>query len=346
MECIKCEICGKEFKYEKLSSCKARLTLHLKKEHNIDTEEYIVKYILNGEQPKCLCGCGNYVSWNKHKGCWNKYYADSHVGKVNSEYAAIIKENLKKSRKVVRNLELYYKSKYDENIAKNSINDFLTKEYTLSDLENKYKIDRRTLKKMWFELNLIDGESYRSITEFLQYNLPSKKIMERNLINCSCYTWLFSLIKENPQKYTTSSAICEYNKNHDEKIVSNPFTIYKQLKTIYGDEIDLYLMKGTHSKEEYTFYEILKFFFPKLNIKVGFRISNNRYAPTYDICINNKYIIEYDSKGTYHSTENIKDMDKFKEEEAIKNGFEFKRLNYDDIHDLNIIINIKEWLSL
>ena len=49
------------------------------------------------------------------------------------------------------------------------------------------------------------------------------------------------------------------------------------------------------------------------------------------MCINNKYIIEYDSKGTYHNTEN---------------GFEFKRLNYDDIHDLNIIKNIKEWLSL
>lgn len=64
------------------------------------------------------------------------------------------------------------------------------------------------------------------------------------------------------------------------------------------------------------------------------------------MCINDKYIIEYDSKGTYHNTENIKDRDKYKEEEAIKNGFEFKRLNYDDIHDLNIIKNIKEWLSL
>ena len=346
MEKLICEVCGKEFEYDKLSSCRAQLTIHLKMEHKLSMEEYQTTYILKGDKPKCLCGCGNYVSWNNKNWCWNKYFADSHVGKVNSENAAIIKEKMLKSRKIVRNLEYYYKTTYDENIGNESIKDFLTKEYTLEDLEIKYRLDRRTLKKMWFELKLIEPEVYNDIINYLKYNLSTKKRKEKFLLNTSCYVWVYSLIKEFPQKYTIYSAIEEYNKNNDEKIINNGFVFYKQLKDMYGDEIDLFLMKGTHSKEEFEFYNILKFFLPNVKIKIGYKITNGRYDPIYDMCLNDKYIIEYDSKGQFHKTNYEKEKDSLKEKIAMENGFNFKRLTYDEIHNINIIKEIKVWLNL
>lgn len=41
---LKCEICGKEFTYEKESSCKAKLRSHIKIDHQMELEDYIVKF--------------------------------------------------------------------------------------------------------------------------------------------------------------------------------------------------------------------------------------------------------------------------------------------------------------
>jgi hypothetical protein len=346
MEKLICRICGQVFEYEKLSSCRAILTRHLKEKHQISPEEYQVKYYCNNIHPKCACGCGNDVKWNSKKWSWNKYVADSHVGKINSEFAAIVKENIQKSKKVVLDLKQYYQSKYDSNIAKSSLNDFMTKEYTLSDLSEKYKLDKRTLKRMWFELEMITPELYSEIISFLKYNLSSEKNKEVRLLNNSCYTWAYVLLKEHPQKYTISSLINEYNKNNCDKINTNCFVFYKQLKEMYGDEIDILLVKGYHSKEEYIFCDILKFFIPSIKMKIGFKITKDKYSPIYDICINNTHIIEYDSKGKFHKNEEEKLNDLNKEQKARDYGYKFLRLSYDDIHDINIIEKIKIWLNL
>lgn len=44
MVTLKCEICGKEFTYEKESSCKAKLRSHIKIDHQMELEDYIVKF--------------------------------------------------------------------------------------------------------------------------------------------------------------------------------------------------------------------------------------------------------------------------------------------------------------
>ena len=49
---IKCTICGKEFK----NNLGGQLTVHLLKEHNTSYEDYYIKTILNGIEPKCSCG--------------------------------------------------------------------------------------------------------------------------------------------------------------------------------------------------------------------------------------------------------------------------------------------------
>ena len=345
MERIKCEICGKIFEYEKISSCRAILTRHLREVHNLTTEEYYIQ-LNNGIQPKCACGCGEYVRWNSKKWKWNKYYEDSHVGKENHLLALEIKNNLKKSNKKTFNLKYYYENKYDKLIAETSLRDFLSKEYTLDELSEKYALDKRTLKKMWFELQLIDADTYNDITSYLKYKLSGQKRSSENLLNSNYYTWAFALIKEHPQKYTISSLINEYNRNNIDKITINSLTFYKIMKNIYGDEVDIFLAKGYHSKDEYLFCEILKFFLPNIRIKLGFKMDNERYSPIYDICINDKYIIEYDAKGTFHNNDEQRKKDLDKEKKAIELGYKFMRLNYNDIHNTDIIERVKQWLNL
>ena len=52
---IKCDICGKEFK----NNLGGQLTVHLLNEHNIKYEDYYIKTVLNGVEPKCKCGFCN-----------------------------------------------------------------------------------------------------------------------------------------------------------------------------------------------------------------------------------------------------------------------------------------------
>lgn len=61
-----CVICGKEF------INKHGLNTHLGQIHRISIPRYKVEY-LKEEHPVCTCGCGQLVSWNLHKGEWQKF---------------------------------------------------------------------------------------------------------------------------------------------------------------------------------------------------------------------------------------------------------------------------------
>lgn len=49
-----CEICGKKLTNRGFS-------FHVSQSHGIKIEDYIIKYIYNGIDPKCMCGCGECV---------------------------------------------------------------------------------------------------------------------------------------------------------------------------------------------------------------------------------------------------------------------------------------------
>jgi hypothetical protein len=51
---VKCKLCNDGCDYTTTA-----FSFHLKKKHNLVKEEYISTHLLNGEQPKCKCGCGN-----------------------------------------------------------------------------------------------------------------------------------------------------------------------------------------------------------------------------------------------------------------------------------------------
>lgn len=152
---------------------------------------------------------------------------------------------------------------------------------------------------------------------------------------------MYRLIKNNPQKYTIHSLVKYYNEKHTEKLCKQPLTIYKTLKRLYGDEIDVYLSYGFHSNEEYQFYNTLKFYLPELGEKIvlGKKFDIDDHYIVFDLFINQSILIEYDSTGTYHT--NTIDQDLFKETFAKENGYIFLRLTKDDILNPDTITKIR-----
>lgn len=340
MEKLVCKICGKEFNYKSLRNCRAQFRIHLKI-HNITLEDYIVKYELDGIHPTCACGCGEKVHLKTNSWEFNTYAADSHVGRALSREGEVIKQQMLEARKVTWDTERYYKNKYDESIVKASAEDFLSKLYSLSELSEKYNIDKRTLQKIWFAFKLVSIEQYKEVTDYFKYKVSTEKRIEQYEVPEDVYAWAFLFIKEHPKKYTVNSIIKEYNKNRVNKEEIHPFVFYNQLKRKYGDEIDLYFAKGIHSSDEYRFYDVLTFYFPKTYINLGFRLDNY----LYDFNIGGKLLIEYDADGFYHSSEKQKIVDKDKEEKAHMSGYKFMRISKKELKDPNLINIIEKCLN-
>ena len=154
---------------------------------------------------------------------------------------------------------------------------------------------------------------------------------------------MYLLIKANPQKYTIHSLVKYYNEKHNDKITKSAGTVYKNLKRLYGDEIDVYLSYGIHSNEEYEFYQVLKFYFPEIGnlIILGKKFELASGYIIYDFFMNKILLIEYDSVGTYHN-DSEKEHDQLKESFAKENGYKFLRLTKEDTKNPETINKIKQ----
>ena len=101
MEKLICKECGKVFTYKKIQYCKSQLTKHIKIEHSMSVEEYVVKHEYDGEHPTCPCGCGHLLKLQKGGKRWefNKYYADTCYGglvrRKNNEILEHFKDGIK-----------------------------------------------------------------------------------------------------------------------------------------------------------------------------------------------------------------------------------------------------------
>lgn len=343
MSTLTCKICGKEISHEKDSYCRQKLTNHLKKEHNISTEEYIIKYYYDGKPPQCPCGCGKPLKLNKG---WkfNTYATDECFGKLVKEQNDIVKEYLDKQKLRKFDIKQYYETHYDRRTYEDAYKLFSSKEMSLTDVAKEYNISKITLKRIWLILGICTELELSELINFYRYNFPTTKkgFIENDSNNV--YTWMYKLIKNNPQKYTINSLKNYYNEKNEIKINNSYSTIYKNLKRLYGDEIDVYLSFGYHSEEEYKFYQVLSFYFPPIinKIEVGKRFNTLESNIIFDFCICDKLLIEYDSQGKYHSEESDILRDNFKEEFAIKNNYKFLRLTKSDILDPYTILKIKE----
>ena len=349
MEKLECKECGKVFEYNKMSSCRTQLKRHLIGEHRMSLEDYIVKYEYDGVHPKCPCGCGHDLKLKEGGKRWefNKYYCDTCYGSLVRRGNEEILKQYKETHNTTFDIVKYYESNYDRKSYEEAFNLLKSKEFTLTDVSKSYKIDKRTLKKVWLALKITDANELTELLEYTKYKMPTQARLDCSFNDDDVMSWCYNLIRTFPCKYTANALKREYNKTHTDNPTQHSGTIIaKSLYKKYGDEIELYLAEGLHSTEEYRFYEILRFYINDYNIKLGKKfILENGYYIYYDIMIGSRLLIEYDSDGYFHRDEKIKEKDINKEQFAIDNGYKFLRLTKNDILDINTVIKIKNILE-
>lgn len=145
---IECKICNKFFEHHLKGKEKWKLNCHLKKEHNIDAKEYLLKINYNGIHPLCACGCGTKVKYDKFH--FNKYF-ENH------------KDYVKTPLEVIEKVKLTHKLNIDKKFAKLNIsyeklvelfNSYknLSKNYRM--IQEETGIDKRTIIHYWKYFNL------------------------------------------------------------------------------------------------------------------------------------------------------------------------------------------------
>ena len=355
-----CKICGEKFEsntntiYGQQGAISQKFKKHLKQIHNITLQEYIIKFYFNNQHPKCKCGCGELLKFREKNALWDplnsfgKYINCGHVARNNKQIQNKRKEDYLSKWDNIEWIKQHYYYQYGKDNIENSAKDFLeNNELTNIDIGKKYGIDIRTLKNIWNKLSLVSDEQWKDRCLYRKYNLSSKrrkKKFENKEIICRD---LFDIMKNNPFKYNIRSLVNYYNDNNLLQIETDIPIILQELENIYGNEIYDYLEYNKHSKEEKKFLDIIKFFLGnKYSYKCGFRLQygeNKRQSYIYDICINNKYIIEYD--GIFYHNENNKEHDKTKENFAIKLGYKFIRISSLDFKNINIYKQIIDYIQ-
>lgn len=348
MEKIVCKECGETFEYPKMASCKAQLKRHIREVHKMSILDYVVKHEYGGERPLCPCGCGHYLNLSQNGDRWKftKYYADTCYGRLvrqcNDEVLKQYKETHKKDFDIVK----YYETNYDRATYQEAFDMFKTKQFSLTDVSKSYQIDKRTLKKVWLALKITDVDELNKILEYTKYHLSTLNRQSNTINDEDVLSWTYNLIKTFPGKYTPHSLKNAYNNAHkDAPTNKSSETIANALYKTYGDEIELFFSNGLHSSEEYQFYKILCFYVTDYRIKLGKKfILDNNYV-FYDIMIGSRLLIEYDSDGFFHTSEESISKDIDKEKFAKENGYKFLRLTKKDILDINTVIKIKNILN-
>ena len=346
MEKLICKECGKIFEYKKLGSCRAQLRRHLISEHKMSIVEYVVKHEYNGIHPLCPCGCGNKLNLKSKSWSFNKYFSDTCYGNLvkacNEEIRKQYFDTHKKDFDVVK----YYETRYDRKTFEEAFLLMKTGEFTLSDVAKTYNIDKRTLKKVWIAMKIVTSDELKNELENNKYKLS-------HIHNISCFqnnenilSWIYSMIKTHPGKYTIHNLIKQYNKTFPDKpCAHSDVALAKTLTEVYGDEIDILLATGYHSSEEYKFFVILNNYFSTYNVKLGKRfVLENSYI-YYDFMIGKKLLIEYDSDGKFHKEEGEIIRDVKKEKFALENNYKFLRLTKSDTLKIETLLNIKNILE-
>ena len=354
-----CKICGQVFESNKATiyasegAITRMFNIHLKKQHNISLEEYIVNNYFNGEIPKCNCGCGELLHFRPKNSLWNplesfgKYVHCGHVGRNNEQMRNKNKDFYKSKYDNIEWIKSHYYEQYGQENIENSAKDFLeNNSLTNIDIATKYGIDIRTLKFIWYKLDLITKEQWSERCKYRKYSLSNKrrrKQFENKDVICH---ELFDIIKNNPLKYNIRSLVRYYNDNNLLQIDTDIPVILEEMENIFGEEFYNYLEYSFHSKEEREFFYVLRFFLGKKHLyKSGFALqygNQKRNSYIYDMLIDNKYILEYD--GIYYH-KSKKDRDKEKEQFAINSGYKFLRIPSEEMKNIDTFKRIIDFVN-
>lgn len=334
---IECRICGQKFSSILKGTAKSKLTSHVEDFHKIK----MCDYILNGNPwPKCACGCGKDVRYEKHR--FLKYYLD-HKNKV--KLSEEEKKRIRHGYKTDWSKHLINK-KIDLEVIKGFWEKYKNnKDINLDQISKESGYDKRTISNYWWIYNIASKEEVsrqKKLHKSVYANQGSKngsyiEIPDNILEMC------FEYLSENKNKITLSNIKSKFSLTCSNDI------IYKRLCEKYERSVIRSLLKfkgaGTVSKEEADFAHVLIFYFGDKNVKTQHKIYYEKEGikkkKFYDYLLFNTIIIEYD--GTYwHSKSDTISNDEFKTKLAIENGYKIFRVSSDNSKDIEILKKIKE----
>lgn len=302
---------------------------------------------MGGKRPVCPCGCGHELNLRNGGKRWEftKYYADTCYGRLVKSCNDAIIQHSKLCEKKDFDVVQYYESKYDRKTYEEAFKLLKTKEFSLVDIAQSYKIDKRTLKKVWLAMGITDSEELTELLEYTKYKLSVQHNNATLSQDENMMSWMYNMIKTHPAKYTIHQLLKLYNHTYPDKpCMKSDVPIAQSLIKIYGDEVDFLLAKGYHSSEEYTLYTIFKHYLPDYRIKMGKRFILDGDYIYYDFCIGSRVLIEYDSSGKFHQ-DDCKEQDIKKEKFAIENGYTFIRLTKKESQDIKFLFKLQKLLA-
>jgi hypothetical protein len=201
--------------------------------------------------------------------------------------------------------------------------------YNLTELEEISSIDKRTIKRYWEELKIIDLEEYKRTSKKHKGSTKKSADIIKKKVDGDILFQIYEFIKINNQKFTLNELIDKFDIKYSKNVV------HKRLKDNFSD-VDEYLKYGNSSNTEIEFYNVIRYFFGK-NANKQFKLENK----VYDIILYNKILIEFD--GTYwHSLAKNVENDKLKDEIARRNNYIMFRVKDTESNSIEILNKLKK----
>jgi hypothetical protein len=291
---IECKICNKNVASER------HLSYHLKMNHDINKKDYIIKYLLNNNIPKCKCGCGEFVNirdrgqspyWSDYKSGHNTQ--NSHLGLSRSDESKLKMRESAIKRLQEKNSVFYRSTSNDEIQFREWVKSFYDGEIIyndtkiLSGLELDLYIPEYNLA---IELNGIRFHS----DLYKKKNYHVKKTKECNNLGIKLiHIWL-------PDWYNSKEIIKSQIKNFLFKIDNKIYARDCEIKIVGAKESSIFLdknhlQKNVVSKIRYALYyknELVQVMtFGKLRKLSGRKSKENQYellrlcSKTYTVII-------------------------------------------------------------
>lgn len=323
------------------NSFSRKINKHLKNEHNLTREEYVIKYYYNGERPTCSCGCGKPVLFTpKGEYLFAKYYSCTHV-KPTEESREKISNTLRNRWNKDTIEEHCNKLGVNLNELKQSYNDYINYKISFKQIAIKFSLDKRTIIKLWKDAGLIDNiEDFKRLskrhksTRFQDYEIKiDDKIYILNLL-----PEIYEYVKNQKRKFSSSEIYARFN-------ISNeiPKYVFYKLISEENKELRKYIKPDRVSNLERDFYIVLSFYFSNLKIVQQYQIYDKELDLTrfYDFKLGKRILIEIDGEY-FHSTDKAKENDKLKDELAKKYNYVLIRISEKNIKNIQILQNIKK----
>ncbi len=181
---VTCKICNEPLMHNR------QLMYHITKKHkDITKEEYIIKHILNGVTPTCICGCGEPVKilpWGKTESGKDQYHTDyikGHIDWIKPGWITHSHETKMKMREsrieyMKENGDFYQKDSLPENELVAFLSPYVTVERNNRDILSGKELDIVVHeKKLAIEFN---GMHFHS-TQFKEKHYHINKTKECNL---------------------------------------------------------------------------------------------------------------------------------------------------------------------